>query len=82
MHDTSQVQEILGLNITAKFIKHTLAVLPDEADRKAYRWSSESVALICDRLTTHIAGVAERLRSSPAADDVEQPALFDDDDEL
>lgn len=74
-----QVQDALGIKVTADMIKNVLQVKPARAEKRACWWSAEQFDDIRMALITHIQGCRVEVPSAPA---VVATVEFDDDDEL
>ena len=77
-----QVQDALGIKVTADMIKNVLQVKPARAEKRACWWSAEQFDDIRMALITHIRGCRVEVPSAPSAPAVVATVEFDDDDEL
>lgn len=65
---TKQVNERLGLGMTAPFIIETLGVMPTEKVKNGYFWSEEAFTLICGQIIEHVR--ARALATPESCDDL------------
>lgn len=93
--NTSDVQSMIGIKITAEYIVDTLGIEPFERDKRALFWSRDQVAEIAQGIRNRMLELAEDIRSgsvTPAKAEKKpkkaEPApaktaaeLFDEDDD-
>lgn len=58
-YTTTEICNLLGMNISVKFIEEELGIAPDEKTRVSAMWYQSKFPYICYQLSQHIYGVGE-----------------------
>lgn len=58
-YTTTQICELLGVNVSVKFIEEELGIPPDERTPVAVMWYQSKFQYICYQLSQYIFGIGE-----------------------